>query len=90
MKFFTNLWRSIFPPNDWVLVWSDYAEWKIVRTKLFKVHDERRDICFYKIYYSKYRRKYILETSGYRPNEHKFLNEANQMLIKLQSKLNES
>lgn len=65
-------------PNDWVVVWSDYASW---------VKETYHERCFYVIKYSKFRHKYKLCTSGYAPTKHRFYNTALTKVAELNNKI---
>lgn len=79
MQKLAKLWNKIFPPDDWIILWNDKANWNIVSD--FGDYTER---CFYYIKYSPYRKKIILECSGYKPKEHQYYNVALSKLGEVQ------
>ena len=56
MKFIKQIWYFLYPPNDWVVVWSDSAYWKW--------DTGGKDYVFYRIEFSKYKDQFRLIATG--------------------------
>ena len=83
-----RFWRWLFPPNDWIVVWSDSAYWDIQDYLDGRFIGRNRKYCFYRIEYSKYRSKYILNWSGKDPTRHRYIAVAYEKLAEFQAESN--
>jgi hypothetical protein len=60
---------NLFKPNDWKLVWNDYAVWNICDSQGDSIYERK---CSYEIYYSQFRGEFKLKASGHRAKEHNY------------------
>lgn len=64
--------KNLFPPNDWIPIWADVAEWKIKTTYDVGMDTIQVYKCSYTIELSQHRNRYRLITRGKDPLLHHF------------------